>query len=137
MRRTKIEAYSLRVEPAEHFVNWQQDPFGNPIARFVFPKPVRELSVTVNLIADMTVIDPFDFFIEEGADQWPFEYNDALKRQLAPYLEKTQTTSLLTAWVDQFPKSYERIVDFLVDVNLQLEGTHRIPCTVGTWCSDT
>ncbi len=65
--RTPIDAYSLNVSPADHFVNWQQDPFGNPIARFVFPNPCRSLQVTVDLIADMTVINPFDFFIEERA----------------------------------------------------------------------
>ena len=84
--RTPIEAYSLTVEPDEHFRNWQQDPFGNPIARFVFPKKAKELKITVDLIADMTVINPFDFFIEEETDKYPFEYEPALKKQLAPYL---------------------------------------------------
>jgi len=77
--RTPIEAYSLTVEPAEHFINWQQDAFGNFLARLVFPERTRQLTITVGLIADMKVINPFDFFIEESAETWPsgpggFEY---------------------------------------------------------------
>ena len=67
--RTPILAYSLQVTPAEHFVNWQQDPFGNHLARLVFPEPTRELTVTVDLVADMTVINPFDFFVDEDAQR--------------------------------------------------------------------
>ena len=97
--RTPIDAYDVTVEPAEHFANWQQDPYGNPIVRFVFPKPCRHLQITVDLIADMTVINPFDFFIEDDADCWPFTYSDALARQLAPYLMYGERTPLLDGWI--------------------------------------
>ena len=78
--RTPIEAYSLQVEPADHFVNWQQDAFGNFLARLVFPTRARSLTITVGLIADMKVINPFDFFIEEYAETFPFEYPKDLAR---------------------------------------------------------
>src|SRR6476661_316000 len=84
--RTPIEAYSLTVEPAEHFVNWQQDAFGNFLARLVFPERTNTLEITVGLIADMEVINPFDFFIEEFAEEIGFEYPKDLKAELAPYL---------------------------------------------------
>ena len=69
--RTAIEAYSLRIDPAEHFINWQQDALGNFLARLVFPNPMRQLTITVGLIADLKVINPFDFFIEDWAETWP------------------------------------------------------------------
>lgn len=53
--RTSIEAYSLRIEPADHFINWQQDALGNFLARLVFPNPMRQLRITVGLIADLKV----------------------------------------------------------------------------------
>lgn len=84
--RTPITAYSLRVEPQRHFINWQQDPFGNFLARLVFPEKTTELSIEVDLIADMTVINPFDFFLEREAEEFPLEYGTALRRDLAPYL---------------------------------------------------
>ena len=65
--RTPIESYSLRIAPAQHFINWQQDPFGNYLARLVFPERAPELSIEVGLVADMTVINPFDFFLDEDA----------------------------------------------------------------------
>ena len=118
--RTPIDAYSISVEPADHFTNWQQDPFGNPIVRYVFPDPCRHLKISVDLIADMTVINPFDFFIVEEADCWPFAYSDALTQQLAPYLAAGERTPLLGNWVESLPKKCDRIVDFLVEVNQSL-----------------
>src|ERR1700733_5206169 len=84
--RTPIIAYSLKVTPAEHFLNWQQDPFGNYEARLVFQKQATELVFEVDLVADMTVINPFDFFLEEGFEHYPFAYAPALRKDLDPYL---------------------------------------------------
>ncbi|MEM1069322.1 MAG: transglutaminase family protein [Planctomycetota bacterium] len=119
--RTPIDAYSLHVQPDEHFRNWQQDPFGNPIARYVFPNPCTELSITVDLIADMTVINPFDFFIEEESNHFPFRYSDELKHQLSPYLNPSERTPLLDQWIQALPTSADRVVDFLVEVNSRLK----------------
>ncbi|GAA1395748.1 transglutaminase family protein [Luteococcus peritonei] len=86
--RTPISAYKLTVTPQNHFLNWQQDPFGNYMARLVFPEPAEELSITVDLVADMTVINPFDFFLEDWAEHFPFSYPDELAHDLSPYLHQ-------------------------------------------------
>ena len=78
--RTPVLSYSLNVKPEQHFINWQQDIFGNYIARFVFPEKARELEITVDLVADMTVVNPFDFFMESYADHFPFTYRDEIGR---------------------------------------------------------
>lgn len=93
--RTPIEAYSLKISPKQHFINWQQDPFGNFIARLVFPDPVKQLTFEVDLIADMTVINPFDFFLEEYADHYPFDYESQSTKELAPYFETETPGPLL------------------------------------------
>jgi uncharacterized protein (DUF2126 family)/transglutaminase-like putative cysteine protease len=85
--RTPIEAYSLTISPADHFINWQQDPFGNHLARVVFPSKASELDITVGLVADMGVINPFDFFIESYAETYPFSYPPELEADLKPYLD--------------------------------------------------
>ena len=85
--RTPVDSYSLKVAPAEHFINWQQDPYSNRLARLVFPKKTTEFSVEVDLVAELTVTNPFDFFLEKYAEQYPFEYDPVLLRELAPYRE--------------------------------------------------
>ncbi|HEV7581321.1 MAG TPA: transglutaminase family protein [Mycobacterium sp.] len=127
--RTAIEAYSLRIEPAEHFINWQQDALGNFLARLVFPNPMRQLTITVGLIADLKVINPFDFFIEDWAETWPpasgLIYPKALADDLKPYLrpvdeegEGSGPGELAQAWVDKFSvPDGTRTIDFLVALN--------------------
>ena len=134
--RTPIAAYSLTVSPRNHFINWQQDPFGNYLARLVFPEPVKELDITVDVVADMTVINPFDFFLEPYAERFPFEYPDALRADLEPYLRRvdeggTGPGPLVREWVQRhITDAYAglsgddrpRMVDFLVAVNTALQA---------------
>lgn len=115
--RTPIKAYTLRIEPKEHFINWQQDPFGNILARVVFPKSCQKLSVEVEIIADMTTINPFDFFVEDYASNYPFAYDALTEKELQPYLEQTEEGLLLNQWVDAFDQSERSINDFIVEVN--------------------
>ena len=84
--RTPIISYSLKVQPTKQFVNWQQDPHGNFLARFVFPDKARELSIEVDLVAEMTVVNPFDFFLEPAAETFPFGYEPVLAEELRPFL---------------------------------------------------
>ena len=119
--RTPIEAYSLRIAPADHFINWQQDPFGNWAARLVFPEKTQELSIEVDLIADMTVINPFDFFVEASAEHFPFRYDEQLATQLAPYLEVVERGPLLQRWLTALERKPTSIVTFLSGLNLRLQ----------------
>ena len=118
--RTPIEAYSLRISPENHFINWQQDPFGNYQARVIFPDPTRALSVEVDLVADMTVINPFDFFLEADAEHYPFSYEAQLRKELTPFLEVKEKGPLLTAWLANIPRTQEKLIDFLVALNRTL-----------------
>jgi len=119
--RTPVNAYSLKVEPGKHFINWQQDPFGNHLARFVFPERTRRLGIEVDLVAEMTVINPFDFFVEEQAETWPFPYTGPLARDLIPYLEVTEEGPLLSEWLTGVDRREQGTVDVLVALNRRLQ----------------
>ncbi len=118
--RTPIEAYSLTIRPTNHFINWQQDPFGNYLARVVFLEPANELYLEVDVVADMTVINPFDFFVEEYAEKYPFPYSEIEAKELAPYLEIKENGPRLLNWLAGVDRSPNQIVDFLVDLNQKL-----------------
>ncbi len=120
--RTPILAYSLKIKPENHFINWQQDPFGNYLARLVFPEKTREFSVDVEVIADMTVINPFDYFIESSAEHCPFDYDAALRRELTPYLETETAGPRLSAWLAKVERKRIPTNDFLVALNQRLQG---------------
>jgi uncharacterized protein (DUF2126 family) len=124
--RTPIHSYSLRIEPEKHFINWQQDAYGNYIARLVFPEKTQALSVTVDLVADMTVINPFDFFVEHWAESFPFDYPAQLATELAPYREKEPAGPLLAKWLDGFRRDGFtpgiNTVDFLVALNQRVQS---------------
>ena len=119
--RTPVLSYSLRVEPAEHFLNWQQDPFSNHLARLVFPERTRSLKVTVDLVAEMAVYNPFDFFLEPQAERWPFAYETDLAHDLQPYLARGALTPRLQAFLATIPREEVATIDFLVGLNQRLQ----------------
>ena len=118
--RTPILSYSLTIEPAEHFINWQQDPFANYLARLNFPGKTREFKITVDLVAEMAVYNPFDFFLEPDAETFPFAYDDGLARELAPYLACGQATPRFAEFLSRVDVRPQRTVDFLVGLNQQI-----------------
>jgi uncharacterized protein (DUF2126 family) len=115
--RSRVISYSLQVEPSTHFINWLQDPMGNYQARLVFPEKATELKVTVDLVVEMGVYNPFDFFLEPWAEQFPFAYPADLARDLAPYLEKQPAGPLLERYLRQFEGQRGASVDFIVAMN--------------------
>ena len=123
--RTKILSYSQKIVGGEPFLNWQQDPFSNWNARLVFPDKMTEFAVEVELVAEMAVHNPFDFFIDESAEVFPFAYDAALAKELAPFMELPQPTPRLLGLVDEllgvFLKKGAKTIDFLVDVNQRLQ----------------
>ncbi|WP_417709884.1 DUF2126 domain-containing protein [Roseibium aggregatum] len=121
--RTRVLSHSLKVSPEGHFVNHQQDPYGNWLSRFVFPEPVREFKIEVDLVADMAVYNPFDFFVEESAEEWPFDYPPELREDLQIYRRLDPTGPRMTAFLETVPKDRLRTVDFIVGLNAKVSQT--------------
>ena len=119
--RTPILSYSLKVTPTNHFVNWQQDPQGNWLARYVFPEKATELKIEVDFTAQMTVVNPFDFFVEPYAYSFPFQYPGDLKTELAPYLATFEPGPLLAAYLKEIPREADMTVNYLVELNANLQ----------------
>jgi uncharacterized protein (DUF2126 family) len=123
--RTAVPSYALKVLPENHFINWQQDPHGNWLARFVFPEKATELKIEVDLVAELAVVNPFDFFVEAYAEQVPFAYPEQLKHELLPYLELDEEGAALDAYVAtiqaRLAAKPEQIATFLVNLNQQLQ----------------
>ncbi len=118
--RTRIISHALKVSPEGHFVNHQQDPYGNWLARFVFPEPVREFKIEVDLVADMSVYNPFDFFVEESANTFPFSYGDEIAPDLSIYMKPEPVGPLLESFLKTIPRTPMVTVDFLVMLNSRM-----------------
>jgi uncharacterized protein (DUF2126 family) len=118
--RSPIQSYALKISPKDYFINWQQDPFGNFLARVVFPKKVQEFKIEVDLVTEIRVFNPFDFFLEEYAEKFPFIYESGLRDELSPYLEIKESGPGLMEWVRKADQPKMGMVDFLVDVNQKL-----------------
>lgn len=119
--RTPICSYSLRVTPEKHFINWLQDPHSNHLARLVFPEKTRKLEVEIDLVAEMTVVNPFDFFLEPDATNYPFTYEAHLAKDLQPFLSTLPPGPELTALLESIDRSPGKTIDFLVGLNQRLE----------------
>jgi len=118
--RTRILSYSLSIEPARHFINWQQDPESNYLARVVFPDRTEQLHIEVDLIAEMAVLNPFDFFLEPHAEHFPFAYSDEERSDLAPYLSKAPASPRVAEYLASIPREPVNTANFLVDLNGRL-----------------
>jgi uncharacterized protein (DUF2126 family)/transglutaminase-like putative cysteine protease len=119
--RTPVLSYSLNVQPEEHFLNWQQDPLGNYLARLVFPKPVTEFAVAVDLVANLVTINPFDFFLEASAEKHPFAYAPEVAADLAPYQQVSEAGPRLRKLVQEVKQGGVRTVDYLVGINRRVQ----------------
>ncbi|MCW7460948.1 transglutaminase family protein [Leptospira limi] len=118
--KNHIVSYSLNILPEQKFLNWQQDPFGNYLARLVFPEKTNILQVAVDLVTDLKVINPFDFFVEEYAENYPFSYDKILKKELTPYLKPKKPGKLLTSYLKSIKIDKKRVVEFLVALNAKV-----------------
>jgi uncharacterized protein (DUF2126 family)/transglutaminase-like putative cysteine protease len=119
--RTAILSYSLKVVPENHFLNWQQDPQSNYLARLVFPEPADRFLVEVDLVAEMAVLNPFDFFLEPEAEAYPFSYDPQTTRELRPFLEVEPAGPKLSAFLAEVPRASTRTIDFLVSLNQRVQ----------------
>ncbi len=120
--RTPILSYSLKIQPKNHFLNWQQDPQANYLARLVFPDPTTEFLVEVDLVAEMAIFNPFDFFLEPYAENYPFAYDRAAARELRPFLETEPLTPALQSWLSSVSREPVRTIDFLIHLNQRLQN---------------
>jgi uncharacterized protein (DUF2126 family)/transglutaminase-like putative cysteine protease len=118
--RTPVVSYSLKVDPRTQFLNWQQDPHGNYLARVVFLEKTRELTVAVDLVVELSVINPFDFFLEPSAEKYPFNYEPWLAKDLAPFVDSTPAGPKLCELLQRIDRRPRRTIDFLVELNRQL-----------------
>ncbi|MEX0643183.1 MAG: transglutaminase family protein [Pirellulales bacterium] len=120
--RTRVMSYALKVEPSDHFLNWQQDPYGNFLARVVVPQPIERMVVEIDLTAEMTVINPFDFFLEPDAEFYPFTYSPDNLQDLVPFLHVAPVLdgSPLAEYVRKVDCTRRKTIDFLVDLNQQV-----------------
>ena len=136
--RTPILSYALAVAPKPHFLNWQQDPQGNFLARVVFPEKVTHFEVVVDLVADMATINPFDFFLEPDAENWPFAYDPVLEQELSPFRRTAPAGPLLAALLESVPRTPRRTIDMLVELNqMVLSRTgYIVRLEPGVWTPD-
>lgn len=133
--RTKVLSHSLRVTPSLHFVNVQQDAYGNFLTRFVFPEPVTELKIEVDLVADMTVYNPFDFFVEEAAETFPFRYPQDIRDDLSIYMRPEPAGPLLQRFLDGIDRTPANTVTFVTSLNASIQRhiAYIVRMETGVW----
>ena len=123
--RTPVASYSLAVKPERHSMHWYQDAAGNHVARVVFQEKTPLLEITVELAADLTAINPFEFLVDPAALHFPFAYPEASRHELASFLTVAESGELLRDWLQRFQASEKPAgrgtVALLVRVNERLK----------------
>ncbi|MBS0017528.1 MAG: transglutaminase family protein [Arthrospira sp. SH-MAG29] len=118
--RTPISSYSLKIEPNDYTMTWQQDPYGNYLGRLNFLSKTDRLGITVDIIADLHPINPFNFVMESYAERYPFIYEEQLGRELIPFLEIDESTPILKDWVEQHRVKDIYTPEFIITINQKL-----------------
>jgi len=118
--RTPILSYSLKITPEDKFLNWQQDPFSNYLARIVCNEKTTKFEAVVEVVAQMAVYNPFDFFLEPQAEKFPFTYEPALRHDLASYLKVEAAGRRFDARASLISKKAKKTVDWLVEINQKI-----------------
>jgi uncharacterized protein (DUF2126 family)/transglutaminase-like putative cysteine protease len=120
--RTPIHSYSLSVTPDRHLLKWQFDLHNNHLARVLFPEKTNEFVVEVDLVAELSPFNPFDFFLEPGVEDYPFEYAPELAKDLEPYRSVEPAGPLLQTFLGKPPRETRGTIDFLVDLNRRVRN---------------
>lgn len=123
--RTPVSNYSLQVFPLPHHLHWVQDPQGNLLARVVFPQPVQEFRIEVNLVVDLAPSNPFDFFVEQSAESFPFTYAAEQHEELQPFLTHAGPGLLLAEFLAGLDRTPRGTVDTLVELNRRVAESVR------------
>jgi uncharacterized protein (DUF2126 family) len=95
----RLQAYSLRVRGAPHFINWVRDPFGNHLARLDLPEATTALEIEAEYRLELPDYNPFDFLLDPGVAEYPFDYPEALAEELRPYLQLGAPGPRTQAWL--------------------------------------
>jgi uncharacterized protein (DUF2126 family) len=117
--QTQIEAYSLKIQPESHFINWQQDLYSNYLANVVIPERTQVFAIDVDCIVRFNELNPLNFFLDEAVRYYPFNYPDSIQQELIAYTQ-TLNHPLLTAWIYPYHAQKQLTIDLLAEINQRL-----------------
>ena len=118
--RAAIAAYTLAIDAEPHFINWVRDPFENYLARLDFHEPLQRIALNMELVLDLTPVNPFDFLLENDFSHYPLTYSEQLHKELIPYLYLPVAGSQMDSWLSSLKPTSGYLLDTLSDLNQQV-----------------